>query len=162
MLAVQNVAGRLISMFKGLVSSSAVRWTARTEAPFTPNFATATRPSCSVPRALKCGASARDTIGDTPATLYLLVETSTTFSTSAVAAGAQVRMPVTDMFWGDRCAEIADTEGNKWMIATHKSEPTVAQMQAAMRQMMSQAQPGQESASSAASVGGSDGFGSEY
>jgi uncharacterized glyoxalase superfamily protein PhnB len=100
------------------------------------------------------------TIGDTPATLYLLVENVDDVFNSAVAAGARVRMPVTDMFWGDRCAEIADTEGNKWMIATHKSEPTVAEMQEAMRQMMSQSESGGQSSS--ASAGGSDGFGSEY
>jgi uncharacterized glyoxalase superfamily protein PhnB len=100
------------------------------------------------------------TIGDTPATLYLLVEDVDDVFSSAIAAGARVRMPVMDMFWGDRCGEIADLEGNKWMIATHKSEPTPAQMQEAMRQMMQASGSGQESAS-AASAGGSN-YGSEY
>ena len=35
-------------------------------------------------------------------------------------------MPVMDMFWGDRSGVISDPDGNKWMIATHKSEPTEA------------------------------------
>jgi hypothetical protein len=47
-------------------------------------------------------------------------------------------MPVTNMFWGDRCGMIGDPEGNKWMIATHTSEPTEAEMAEAMRQMAEQ------------------------
>jgi uncharacterized glyoxalase superfamily protein PhnB len=104
------------------------------------------------------------TIGDTPATLYLLVENVDDVFQSAVAAGAQVRMPVQDMFWGDRCAEVADADGNKWMIATHKSEPTPAQMREAMDKMMSQSQGGgiEQSGGAAAAAGASDSFGSEY
>jgi hypothetical protein len=48
-------------------------------------------------------------------------------------------MPVMDMFWGDRCGMVTDPEGNKWMLATHKSEPTPQEMEEAMRQMMQQA-----------------------
>jgi len=78
-------------------------------------------------------------IGGTPMTLYLLVgNVDETFQT-AVAAGAGVVMPVMDMFWGDRCGMVTDPEGNKWMLATHKSEPTPQEMEEAMRQMMQQA-----------------------
>lgn len=78
------------------------------------------------------------TIGGTPVTLYLLVENADSTFNSAVAAGGQVLMPLMDMFWGDRCGMVSDPEGHKWMIATHKAEPTPAQMQAAMKEMMSQ------------------------
>jgi PhnB protein len=81
------------------------------------------------------------TIGNTPATLYLLVDDVDSVFNRAVAAGAKVAMPVTDMFWGDRCGQISDPEGNKWMIATHKAEPTPAQMAEAMRQMSQQHAP---------------------
>ena len=37
----------------------------------------------------------------------------------AVAAGAQVGMPVTDMFWGDRYGKLTDPFGHSWGIATH-------------------------------------------
>jgi PhnB protein len=40
----------------------------------------------------------------------------------AVAAGATVKMPLTDMFWGDRFGRIADPYGNVWAIATHKQD----------------------------------------
>ena len=78
------------------------------------------------------------TIGNTPATLYILVDDVDKVFAQAVSAGAQVSMPVMDMFWGDRCGQVSDPDGNKWMIATHKAEPTEKQMAEAMRQMMSQ------------------------
>ena len=77
-------------------------------------------------------------IGDTPATLYVLVENVDQVFNKAVTAGAKVMMPVMDMFWGDRCCIVTDPEGNKWMIATHKSQPTPAEMAEAMRQMQQQ------------------------
>ena len=79
-------------------------------------------------------------IGNTPATLYILVDDVDSTFNVAVAAGAKVLMPVMDMFWGDRCSTVADPDGNKWMIATHKAEPTEAEMAEAMRQTMQGAQ----------------------
>ena len=87
-----------------------------------------------------------NSIGNTPLTLYILVENVDNVFANAVAAGGKVLMPVMDMFWGDRTGMVADPEGNKWMIATHKSEPTAAQMAEAMRQM---SQHAPESAASA-------------
>jgi PhnB protein len=89
-----------------------------------------------------------NSIGNTPVTLYMLVENVDAVVARAVAAGGKVIMPVADMFWGDRCGTIADPEGNKWMIATHKAEPTEAEMAEALRQMMQQPQ--------AAAAGGGD------
>ncbi len=76
-----------------------------------------------------------NTIGNTPATLYILVEDVDDVFHRALAAGAKVLMPVGDMFWGDRVATIADLDGNKWMIATHKATPTEAEMREAMARM---------------------------
>ena len=78
------------------------------------------------------------TIGNTPATLYILVDDVDSVFAGAVAAGAKVSMPVMDMFWGDRCGQVSDLDGNKWMIATHKAEPTEAEMAEAMRRMSEQ------------------------
>lgn len=82
-----------------------------------------------------------NTIGNTPVTLYILVEDADQVFARAVGAGGNVLMPVMDMFWGDRCGLVGDPDGNKWMIATHKSEPTEAEMAEAMRQMQQQAAP---------------------
>ncbi|HVV48389.1 MAG TPA: VOC family protein [Polyangia bacterium] len=46
----------------------------------------------------------------------------------ATAAGAQVVMPIADMFWGDRYGVLADKWGNKWSIATHKEDFTPEEM----------------------------------
>jgi PhnB protein len=57
----------------------------------------------------------------------------------AVAAGAEVKMPIADMFWGDRWGALADKWGTGWSIATHKEDVPPAEMekraQAAMSQM---------------------------
>jgi hypothetical protein len=41
-----------------------------------------------------------------------------------VAAGAKVRMPLADMFWGDRYGVITDPFGHSWSLATHKADLT--------------------------------------
>ncbi len=88
-------------------------------------------------------------IGGTPVSLYILVENVDAVFGTAVSAGGKVLMPVMDMFWGDRCCMIADPEGNRWMVATHKAEPTAAQMQQAMSQMEQAGQGGTAAAAAA-------------
>jgi len=78
------------------------------------------------------------TLGNTPTTLYLLVEDVDKVATQAANAGATLLQPPTDMFWGDRTALLVDSDGNKWMLATHKSEPTPEQMEAAMKKQFAQ------------------------
>ncbi len=78
------------------------------------------------------------TLGNTPTTLYLYAEDVDKAATQAANAGATLLQPPTDMFWGDRTAMIVDSEGNKWMLATHKSEPTPEQMEAEMKKQFAQ------------------------
>jgi uncharacterized glyoxalase superfamily protein PhnB len=78
------------------------------------------------------------TLGNTPATLYLYVEDVDKLAMQAVNAGAKQVQPASDMFWGDRTATLVDPEGNKWMLATHKSEPTPEQMEAEMKKQSAQ------------------------
>jgi len=91
-----------------------------------------------------------NTIGNTPVTLYLLVEDVDDVFQKALDAGGKVAMPVMDQFWGDRSGMIADPEGNKWMIATHKADYTEAQMMEAMRKMAPQGAGGGDAAAAAA------------
>jgi uncharacterized glyoxalase superfamily protein PhnB len=37
----------------------------------------------------------------------------------AVAAGATVRQPLADMFWGDRHGQLDDPFGHRWNIGQH-------------------------------------------
>ena len=46
----------------------------------------------------------------------------------AAAAGAKVKMPPADMFWGDRFAVVIDPFGHEWSVATHKEDLTPEQI----------------------------------
>jgi uncharacterized glyoxalase superfamily protein PhnB len=54
----------------------------------------------------------------------------------AVKAGAQVDMPVSDMFWGDRYGKLSDPFGHKWSIATHKRDMSEEEMKEEMMKQM--------------------------
>ncbi len=88
------------------------------------------------PEMVERGARSAKTLGGSPGTLYLLVENADKVVAKAVKLGATAQGPVMDMFWGDRCGTIVDLDGNSWMIATHKAEPTPAEMKKAMAEMM--------------------------
>ena len=49
----------------------------------------------------------------------------------AVDAGAKAVGPPTDMFWGDRCAGVADPFGYLWSFATHQKDLSVEEMRKA-------------------------------
>jgi PhnB protein len=66
------------------------------------------------------GCRAPQTLGGTTGALHLYVKDVDRAFQRAVAAGAEVRMPATDMFWGDRYAKVADPFGHEWGLATHK------------------------------------------
>lgn len=48
--------------------------------------------------------------------LHLQVDDADAWFARAVAAGATVGMPLTDMFWGDRYGQLKDPFGHKWAI----------------------------------------------
>jgi len=47
----------------------------------------------------------------------------------AVSAGATVKMPPMDMFWGDRYGIVMDPFGHKWSLATHTRDMSPEEMQ---------------------------------
>lgn len=55
----------------------------------------------------------------TPVTIHLYVENADAVFNRAVAAGAIAKMPMADMFWGDRYGVVEDPFGHSWSIATH-------------------------------------------
>jgi PhnB protein len=67
--------------------------------------------------------------GGSPASLWLYVNDADALYNRAVAAGAEVRMPLADQFWGDRGGALADPEGYTWWISTRKEDLTRAEMQ---------------------------------
>ncbi len=71
----------------------------------------------------------------TPVTIHLYVEDADAVFAQAVAAGATVRMPIADMFWGDRYGILVDPFGHQWSVATHKQDLTPQQIQEAVAKM---------------------------
>ena len=49
----------------------------------------------------------------------------------AVDAGAKIKMPLADMFWGDRMGTIIDPFGNEWSLAQRIKDMTPAEMKQA-------------------------------
>lgn len=71
-----------------------------------------------------------------PVTLHLYSPDTDAAFKQAVDAGATPRMPPTDMFWGDRYAQVTDPFGHNWAIATHIKDMTPEEMAEAMKQQM--------------------------
>jgi uncharacterized glyoxalase superfamily protein PhnB len=72
-----------------------------------------------------------------PVTIHLYVDDADAFVARAVAAGATVRMPLADMFWGDRYGVIEDPFGHHWAVATPQRVVTAEELPKAMQQAMS-------------------------
>jgi PhnB protein len=62
----------------------------------------------------------------------IYVEDSDALFARAVAAGASVVMPMTDMFFGSREGRVSDPFGNVWTIATLKEQVSPKEMQRRM------------------------------
>lgn len=72
----------------------------------------------------KMGVHSPQKFGGSPVTLHLYVEDADKVFDQAVAAGATAKMPLQDMFWGDRYGKVTDPFGHEWSIATHKQDLT--------------------------------------
>lgn len=70
-----------------------------------------------------------------PVTLHLYSPDVDAAFQQAVDAGASVRMPVADMFWGDRYGQVTDPYGHHWSIATHVRDVSPEDMVEAMKNM---------------------------
>ncbi len=65
------------------------------------------------------GVLAPPTIGGTPVVLALEVPDAKAVFAQAVAAGAEVRQPLADMFWGDLHGQLDDPFGHRWNVSQH-------------------------------------------
>jgi PhnB protein len=76
----------------------------------------------------------------TPCTsLFLYVPDVDSFFHRAVSAGAQVTMPLQDMFWGDRYGKVTDAFGHHWGLATHVEDVAPDEMERRSRAFMAKA-----------------------
>lgn len=65
-----------------------------------------------------------ETMGGSPVSFYLYLDNVDEAFRVAVAAGAEIRMPVQEMFWGDRMGSVQDPFGYSWSLATHSRDLT--------------------------------------
>ena len=65
------------------------------------------------------GVLAPPSIGGTAVVLALDVSDAEGVFAQAIAAGAEVRQPLTDMFWGDLHGQLDDPFGHRWNIGQH-------------------------------------------
>jgi PhnB protein len=76
--------------------------------------------------------------GPTGSVFMYVDDVDATFE-QARSAGAEVVMPLEDMFWGDRFGTLTDPSGHVWSIATHKEDLSDEEMaersKAAMAEM---------------------------
>jgi PhnB protein len=78
----------------------------------------------------------------TQASCHVYVDDADAWWQRATAAGAQVVMPLQDMFWGDRYGVLLDRWGNRWAIATHREDVSRAEMQRLMTEATAQVKAG--------------------
>lgn len=59
----------------------------------------------------------------------------------AVNAGAKVKMPLMDQFWGDRYGIVTDPFGHSWSLATHIKDLSPEEMQRGQDEAMAKMPP---------------------
>jgi uncharacterized glyoxalase superfamily protein PhnB len=74
------------------------------------------------------GARSPLALGGTTGSLHLMVPDVDRAVARAAAAGAQVKMPPADMFWGHRYAKVVDPFGHEWGLSTPREHLTPRQI----------------------------------
>jgi uncharacterized glyoxalase superfamily protein PhnB len=81
------------------------------------------------------GSVGPETLKGTPVVIHLYVEDADGVFNRAVRAGATVKMPLDDMFWGDRYGRLQDPFGHVWSVATHVRDVSLEEMEQAAKAM---------------------------
>lgn len=80
----------------------------------------------------ECGGKSPQALGGTPVSLHLQVADCDAFFQRAVDAGCEVKMPLQEMFWGDRFGMVEDPFGHRWSIATTVRQVSMDDIKAQM------------------------------
>lgn len=70
-----------------------------------------------------------EALGGSPVTFHLHTGDANGLWAKALAAGATVKMPLMDQFWGDRYGQLRDPFGHYWSIGQTISKPTEAEIE---------------------------------
>jgi len=87
------------------------------------------------------GHKAPQTLGGTPVSMMFYVKDVYAQFAKAIAAGATVKHPLKDQFYGDRSGTLVDPSGHIWTIATHTEDVAADEMDRRMKEMMAGGQP---------------------
>lgn len=74
--------------------------------------------------------------GGTSVFLHLYLADADAAFDRAVNAGCTIKMPVSDMFWGDHYGVVEDPFGHQWSLATHQHDYTQEQIAANAKEFM--------------------------
>ncbi len=78
-------------------------------------------------------------LGGNGSSLMIYVDNVDEAFQRAVDAGAKVKRPVENQFYGDRAGVIEDPFGHVWTIATHVEDVPTEELERRMKEMMSEA-----------------------
>src|SRR5215831_1660642 len=79
--------------------------------------------------------------GGAGVTIHIYTENVDQAFDRAVNAGAKVKMPLMDQFWGDRYGLVSDPFGHSWSLATHIKDMSPEEMQQAQEKAMAKMPP---------------------
>jgi len=81
------------------------------------------------------GNKSPEALNGSPVGLAIYVDNVDEVFNRAVQAGATVKEPVSDKFWGDRAGSVTDPFGHKWTILTHQEDVSIDEMKRRMDAM---------------------------
>lgn len=86
------------------------------------------------------GSKSPQALGGTPGGLMVYSEDVDALFKRATDAGCTVKMPLMNMFWGDRYGKLEDPFGHSWAVATHIEDVAPDEMQRRMQAEMQKMQ----------------------
>ncbi len=82
------------------------------------------------------GVTGPQTLGGTPVGIMLYVDDVDSVAERAVRAGAKIKQPVENKFYGDRMGTLEDPFGHKWFVATHIEDVPPEELRRRAEEMM--------------------------
>ena len=70
-----------------------------------------------------------EALGGSPVTFHIHADNADAVWNQAVAAGATVKMPLMDQFWGDRYGQLRDPFGHYWSIGQALKTPSQEELE---------------------------------